>query len=307
MIDIKKNLGSMLVNWCSDDEWRFEQHSKLLSPYFDCMITTSNEAKLKYSKEKKFSILSHWGCPDDWIGKPIINNKCKYDVSFIGKSYFDRKKIINYLKSNNIKVKCFGYGWGTRILKDSEISKIFRISKISLNFSSTRGSHKQLKARVFEVTGSGGFLMTEHSDNLLKFFNAKHISIFKSKEELLINIKKILNNFKLRDKMVISSSKHSKKYSYSSIIKKIINKIQKTQIKNKSNEVQLKKLKNLSRFEIFILKVYKLLSISIFRIFFDYTKSIKISRRILFEIEWRVRKEQTYSNSGWCFNLFNIV
>ena len=65
--------------------------------------------------------------------------------------------------------------------------------------------------------------------------------------------------------------------------------------------------KNLSRFEIFILKVYKLLSISIFRIFFDYTKSIKISRRILFEIEWRVRKEQTYSNSGWCFNLFNIV
>ena len=67
------------------------------------------------------------------IGLEIIAfNKCKYDVSFIGKSYFDRKNIINYLKSNNIKVKCFGYGWGTRILKDSEISNIFRLSKISL-------------------------------------------------------------------------------------------------------------------------------------------------------------------------------
>ena len=261
MIKIKKNFGSFLVNWCSDDEWRFEQHSKLLSPYFDCMITTSHKAKLKYSKDKKFSILSHWGCPDDWIGNPIAFNKCKYDVSFIGKSYFDRKNIINYLKSNNIKVKCFGYGWGTRILKDSEISNIFRLSKISLNFSSTRGSLKQLKARVFEVTGSGGFLMTEYSDNLLKFFNTKQISIFKDKEELLNNIKKILSNYKLRNKMVISSSKHSKNFSYSSIIKEIIKKIQKTKIK-KSNKIQFNELKNLSRFELFILQVYKLLSIS---------------------------------------------
>ena len=92
--------------------------------------------------------------------------------------------------------------------------------KFLFNFSSTRSSLKQLKARVFEVTGSGGFLMTEYSDNLLKFFNTKQISIFKDKEELLNNIKKILSNYKLRNKMVISSSKHSKNFSYSSIIKK---------------------------------------------------------------------------------------
>ena len=116
----------------------------------------------------------------DW--KPIAFNKCKYDVSFIGKSYFDRKNIINYLKSNNIKVKCFGYGWGTRILKDSEISNIFRLSKISLNFSSTRGSLKQLKARVFEVTGSGGFLMTEYSDNLLNFLILNKFQFLRTKK-----------------------------------------------------------------------------------------------------------------------------
>ena len=58
--------------------------------------------------------------------------------------------------------------------------------------------------------------MTEYSDNLLKFFLFKQISIFDDKEELLNNIKKILSNYKLRDKMVKSSSKHSKIYSYSS-------------------------------------------------------------------------------------------
>lgn len=307
LIKIKKNQNSLLLNWCSDDEWRFEQHSKLLSKYFDCMITTSEEAKLKYLKLKRYSILSHWGCPDEWIGKPIISNRCKYDVSFIGKSYFDRKNIIEFLKLNNIKVKCFGVGWGTKVLKDSEISKIFRLSKISLNFSSTRGFQKQLKARVFEVTGSGGFLMTEDSDNLLKFFNTKQISIFKNNHELLKNINKLLNNFELRDKMVFSSSKISKNYSYSTIIKKIINKIKKTKFKKKANDIKFINFKDLNKFEIILLKIYKFLSISVLNFFFNNERSIKISRRFLFEIEWRVRKEKTYSQTGWCFNLFNIV
>ena len=36
--------------------------------------------------------------------------------------------------------------------------------------------------------------MTENSDNLFNFYNKKQISIFKNKEELLKNIKKILKN-----------------------------------------------------------------------------------------------------------------
>ena len=43
------------------------------------------------------------------------------------------------------------------------------------------------------------------------------------------------------------------------------------------------------------------------RFLFDHKKSVKISRRILFEIEWRLRKEQTYSKTGWCFNLYDII
>ncbi len=307
LVEIKQKFRCIMLNWCSDDEWRFEQHSKILSPYFDCMITTSKKAKFKYAKEKKFSILAHWGCPDNWIGKPIPSKKCTYDVTFVGKSYFDRKNIIEYLKSNNINVKCFGYGWGTKVLKDGEMSKIFRHSKISLNFSSTRGSYKQLKARVFEVTGSGGFLMTEFSENLHEFYNSKQISVFKNRRELLNNIEKLLNNFKLRDKMVMSSYKISKKYSYSSIVRRIIEKIKKTKIKTYKEKNWFIKTKKLSSFEIFFLKGYKILSLTFLKIFFDTKKSIKISRRILFEIEWRIRKEQTYSQRGWCFNLFNIV
>ena len=307
LIEIKKKNKCLLVNWCSDDEWRFNQHSKILSPYFDCMITTCKKAQIKYLEQKKFSILSHWGCPDDWVGKPIPSRRCKYEVTFVGKSYFDRANLINYLKTKNVNVQCFGYGWGTRILKDSEISKIFRFSKISLNFSSTRGLNKQTKARVFEVTGSGGFLLTEKSDNLLNFFNLSQISIFNDKEELFTNIKKILNNIKMRDKMVKSSFYKSKAYTYSSIINKIIKQIKAKKIKTNNKFLNFKNQKDLSYIETFFLKIYKFLSFTACTLIFDKNKSLKISRRILFEIEWRIRKEKTYSKTGWCFNIFGIV
>ena len=307
LIEIKKKNNCLLVNWCSDDEWRFDQHSKLLSPYFDCMITTCQKAQIKYLEQKKFSILSHWGCPDDWVGKPIPSRQCKYEVTFVGKSYFDRANLINYLKTKNVNVQCFGYGWGTRILKDSEISKIFRLSKISLNFSSTRGLNKQTKARVFEVTGSGGFLLTEKSDNLLNFFNLSQISIFNNKEELFTNIKKILNNIKMRDEMVKSSFYKSKIYTYSSIINKIIKQIKAKKIKPNNKFLNFKNQKDLSFIEKSFLKIYKLLSFTAFKLIFDKKKSLKLSRRILFEIEWRIRKEKTYSKTGWCFNIFGIV
>ena len=103
--------------------------------------------------------------------------------------------------------------------------------------------NKQTKARVFEVTGSGGFLLTEKSDNLLNFFNLSQISIFNDKEELFTNIKKILNNIKMRDKMVKSSFYKSKAYTYSSIINKIIKQIKAKKIKTNNKFLNFKNQK----------------------------------------------------------------
>ena len=306
LIKIKLISNPIMINWSSDDDaWRFDQHSKILSDYFDCMVTTSREAHKIYKKINRFSILlSHWGCPDHWIKKPIRAQKCKYEVSFVGKSYFDRKELINYLLNQNINVKCFGYGWNSKVLKNNELPKVFQNSKISLNFSSTKNSKKQLKARVFEVTGSGGFLITENSPNLNKFFTKKEILVFRNKLELLKCIKKIISNNKLRDNMVKNSSKKSMNYSSSSIINNIL----KTVIskKFKKNFFISKKFRKISKIEIILLKTYKFLSILLLSLIFDKNKSKKASRRFLFEIEWRIRKENTYSKNGWCVNLFNI-
>ena len=83
------------------------------------------------------------------LGRKKKNQKYKYEVTFIGNPYMGRRNIINKLKKDGIKVNCFGYGWNSEI-KDSQISKVIQTSKINLNFSKSKGSKKQTKARILK-------------------------------------------------------------------------------------------------------------------------------------------------------------
>jgi len=302
--ELKLSLGIYLVNWSSDDSWRFNQHSKLLSSYFDTMITTSKEANSYYKKNKKNSILASWGCPDHWYAKPISFKYCKYDILFVGKSYFDRKKIITNLKKDKFNVTCYGSDWGTRSLDNKEVFKKIRQSKISLNFSKSRGGIKQTKARVFEIMGSGGFCLTEKSPEIYNFFKKSDLETFSSYQDLKKKLKKYLNNEMLRQKVANEGNKKVKKFFYSTIIKKILNQLQYTRHQGDTFKSQLDKKESLILYLIFW--TYKNLGLLILKTIFTEKKTIKILRRILFEVEWRLRGELVYSKYGWCSKFFDV-
>ena len=76
LVQIKNELNTVLINWCSDDSWRFEQHSGIYAPYFDVNITTDFDAYNKFKKLKTFPILSNWGCPDQWLTSVKPEKKC---------------------------------------------------------------------------------------------------------------------------------------------------------------------------------------------------------------------------------------
>ena len=44
---LKKICGAKIINWSSDDSWRYDQHTKLISPGFDVLITTYKSAHKK--------------------------------------------------------------------------------------------------------------------------------------------------------------------------------------------------------------------------------------------------------------------
>ena len=113
-----------------------------------------------------------------------------------------------------------------------------------------------------------------------------------------------MENSKKRERIAKAGYIRCKKnFVYTEVIKKIFNKV-KISEKTKENTYKHEKLnkpkKNM------ILNIYKLIFTSLLMVFFSKKKSLSISRRFLFEIEWRLNKEKTYSTKGWCSRLFNF-
>ena len=304
---IKKICGAKIINWSSDDSWRYDQHTKLIAPGFDVLITTYKSAHKKNLDFGKNSILSNWGCPDDWVKNVTPSKDCKTDVLFIGNSYMGRKKIIKKLIDKGIKVICFGYGWHNPPVKDSEIAQYINKAKITLNFSKSRGSMKQTKARIFEIMGAGGFCLTETSNEVSDFFVLdKEIVTFKNFQELLEKAKYFLKNNFDRDEIAIKGNyRCNLNYTTSKIMEKILYQLENIQSLSSHSE-SASDIVNEEKLPLFLI-LYKKISIFFLKLFIEENKSIKISRRILFEIEWRLRKEKTYSSKGWCSNLFNYL
>ena len=121
-----------------------------------------------------------------------------------------------------------GKGGKTKPLKDNQVPNYLRSSKISLNFSKSRGVKKQTKARIFEICGSGSLCVSENSPELRNFYSNSEVVSFDNKEQLKFIIKNYLENSVLRDKIAVKANKKTKKrYSYSEIQKDIILKIEK--------------------------------------------------------------------------------
>ena len=296
----------MIINWCSDDSWRYEQHSSLIAQSFDYQITTYKSAHNNNIKNKINSILSHWGCDENFFIKPKKKSSYMYDVSFIGNSYLGRKKIIEELKDFGINVKCFGKGWG-EIIDDKQLPLVMNNSKININFSKSRGNQLQTKARIFEIIGAGGFCISEKSNEIKDFFRENHeIVIFNNLAELRNKIKYYLKN-EIKRKSICNKGywRCSKNYSYKKIIQNILELTSKKKPKKPNINSSYKDLNFLTSSPSLILRLYKSISIIIFKTFFSKEKAVKFSRRLLFEIEWRIRGEKTYSSKGWCSNLFN--
>ncbi|RXJ79201.1 glycosyltransferase [Arcobacter sp. F2176] len=299
---IRFNFDCKTINWCTDDSWKYKEHSKFFATHFDLIVTTYEEFIPLYKKQGANAILSGWGVPVQWVEKPSLSKDCKYEVTFVGAAHGDRKEKIEELKRLGINVKCFGYGWNGGSLKAEDIPKIFNQSIISLNFANSSGEN-QIKARVFEVTGSGGFLLTENAKNLNNVFNNEEIIIFESLDDALVKIKYYLNNHEKRDEIVQNSfMKSSSHYAYSNRLKDIIDYV--TEI-DKSNLINVDMNEVIKEHKkSYLLRIIKKVLLFISGKIFDEEKSKRFARRIVYEISWRLFKEKTYKSKSIVSRMF---
>jgi spore maturation protein CgeB len=215
-------------NWFSDDSWRFDIFSKYYAKLFDWVSTTDLQAIPKYHKIGYRNVIrSQWGCNSALYRPAKSVKKFEHDVTFVGKAYGNRPYLISLVRDAKINVECWGNGWPNGRISQEDMTMVFSKSKINLNLSKEqknlnstyilgtffnreitghvrpndprewvprvkyliKESRNQMKGRLFEIPGCGGFMLTEHTDNIEDYYvEGREIATFYDESDLIEKI-----------------------------------------------------------------------------------------------------------------------
>lgn len=180
---------------------------------------------------------------DQRVLNKVGENKRIYDVVFIGSfspHHIEGTKIMEKI-AREVKADFWGYGaeslpisspirknfhgeaWGLNMYK------ILSQSKIVINRHISVAENYANNMRLYESTGMGAMLITDHKDNLDDLFKIdKEVIAYKNIDELIKKIRFYLKNEKKREQVAKEGQKRTlKDYSYEKRMKELINIIDK--------------------------------------------------------------------------------
>jgi len=322
---VREKSKALLINWGTDDSWKYDQFSRFLAPAFDVYATTSSAAfhKARNDGHQNF-VLTQWAASTDSLAEPLPADKCRYQVTFVGTAYGNRSRWIRRLKDSGIEVECFGHGWNRGPLRAEEVKRVMRESVISLNFGDS-GLHmvglapyrsRQIKARVFEIPGAGGFLMTENAEGLRDFYRPdQEVIVFDGIEDLRDKISYFLDHEEERNNIAFRGYERTfRDHTYDKRFQELFRVglhyqtavSPQKRIGMNRKEAQGVKSENLARRHRAgrLLKMFKLSLQFPCIILWGRQRGPRAARRLLFEISWRLVGRKTYTASGLAGRLF---
>ena len=315
--EVRKRCNTLIIHWGTDDSWKYEQFARWVAPAFDIYATTSSEALVKSRKDGLGNfVLTQWGANSANLAKPLPAAQCQYQVSFIGSAYGNRRRWVSSLRGRGIDVACFGYGWENGPVKSEDISEIIRNSIISLNFGDS-GLHlqgfgvqrsRQIKARVFEVPGAGGFLLTEDAPYLKDFYiPGKEVVVFNTVDDLCEKLGFFLTHPEQRDAIAKAGYERTlKEHTYEhrfrslfdSAIQSCVDTGRPTPPKScKFDDQWFAELKGRHEMGSF-LRLLKCGLIKVFSIVWGRERGTRAARRLIYELSWRLSPGRTYTSAG---------
>ena len=321
---VRKHCHAIVINWSTDDSWKYEQFSRFVAPAFDIYATTSVPAIAKSQKDGHSNfVLTQWAANAENLAEPLPAKECRYRVSFIGSAYGNRPKWIEQLRKQGIHVTCFGHGWPNGPVEAKEIPHIIRESIISLNFGDSelmlRGvipfRSRQIKARVFEVPGAGGFLMTEYAEGLEDYYAPeKEMIVFEGGSDLGEKIRYFLEHELERDRIAWAGHLRTRNdHTYDSRFQHLLGVASQGLASPVSRSDQENPYKiDMTKFAAVeashrtgrLLKwVKKLLEWPCILVWGPH-RGPRAARRVLFEVSWRILGRKTYTASGLPGRLF---
>jgi hypothetical protein len=103
---------------------------------------------------------------DSNIFKPKTIHK-DIDIFFAGTRDSHREKMVDTFRAKGLNIVCYGRGWENPPIFHNDLVQFYQKSKIVLNIC--RGG-SGFSIRVFQVLGSGSFLLSDYCEDLEKVF-----------------------------------------------------------------------------------------------------------------------------------------
>lgn len=316
---IRSGSNAILINWSTDDSWKYEQFSRFIAPAFHIYATTYPETLVKSRQEGHANfVLTQWAANSANLKEPLPAARCRYQVSFIGSAYGNRPKYISALEQIGINVECFGFGWKNGPISSADIPKIMRSSIISLNFGDSGmvmrgivpGRSRQTKARIFEVPGAGGFLMTEYAAGLDSAYRiGEEIAVFDGVADLAEKIRYFSNHPDERDRIAMAGylrtrEEHTYEMRFSRLLDAAAQR--KRMFPDRRHKVDFEKysaIEKKHRAGLWLILFRQVLLLPCVTIW-GKEKGVRIARRLLFELGWRLVGRKVYFVTGWPGRLF---
>lgn len=315
---IRGNSPALVVNWGTDDSWKFAQASRFFARHVDLHVTTDlAAAEAAVSQGLHSVLLSQWATSLDVAGEPLPSSSCRHDVSFVGSMYGYRAKWIAALRASGATVSCFGHGTENGVVSAADIPEIYRSSRISLNFSGAGqsggapGNRRQIKARTFEVPGAGGFLLTEMAPGLERYFSIpREAATFETPAQLIEKVRYYLDHPDERD--AIARAGHARtitEHTYERRISEILEKLRPLQAKRTQPWTLLAAdlAASVARHRRNGLgKWLRALLVAVFSVPFGRMRGPRAARRFTYELSWRLCGASTYTAGGLPGRLFYV-
>jgi len=321
---LKQELGATLIHWATDDSWKYRQFSRLLAPHFDIHATTYGGA-LAAARDDGLSnvVQSQWAASASALRKPLAAAQCRYPVTFIGSNYGNRAAWVNALRARGVEVTCFGHGWPGGAVAAERVPEIIRDSVISLNFGDSGvvwdgwlpARSRQIKARVFEVPGSGGFLLTEPAQDLDRYFlPGTEIATFASRDELAAKSRHYLDHPAERDAIAMAGHLRVRRdHTYEQRFRELLDRAETLREQRAARpRAAASSPDPLAAFELLAQSHQATPALRLLRrslllpcvALWGRQRGPRAARRIVFELSWRIAGASTYSARGWPGRLF---
>jgi len=316
---IREGSHAALLHWATDDSWKYEQFSRFMGPAFDLYASTYRSALSKAAADgyQNF-VLTQWAADSSRMAEPLPSAECRYDLSFIGSTYGNRKQWINDLAARGLQVETFGYGWPNGPVAASEIAGIMRASRISLNFGDSgiviedgrAVRSRQIKARVFEVPGAGGLLLTEPAEHLKDYFEpGREIVVFDGLADLVRKIHRLLAHPEERDAIARAGFERTQReHNYEMrlqplLVEAVARRRARSPGLHGIDFIRFESLAAEHRLSVWLwLLKWMLLLPCLF--IWGRARGQRAARRMLYEFSWRYLGRHAYTVRNWAGRLF---